>query len=792
MAGIDYINKAGMQRFKNNADATYGKVKTVQGVAPDTNGNVNIAEATTSKAGLLSASDKATIDSLDPVAISGAYSDLTGVPTKVSQFTNDSNYITSSASITGNAATATALTTSAGSTTKPIYFKDGKPVETGYTLACDVPAGAIFTDTNTKVTNTLATTTKAYITGTTSATTGTGTQVFDTGVYLDTTAGQLTATTFKGNLTGTASKATADASGNTITSTYETKANAITGLSVSGKTITYTKGNGTTGTITTQDTNTTYDAMTASEATTGTATTARSITAKVLHDKISEVVTANAYSLPTASSTLGGVKTTSTVTSTSGLTACPIISGVPYYKDTNNTYTLSSFSVTATAAELNVLDGITATTAELNYCDGVTSNIQTQLNAKAPLASPALTGTPTAPTATAGTNTTQVATTAFVTTAVANKTSVSGNAGTATKLAAAKTISLTGDATASGSFDGSDNLALATTLANSGVTAGSYGPSANATPAHSGTFSVPYITVDAKGRVTSASTKTITLPADNNTTYSTGTASASGLTKLYTGTGTATDGTMTQSAIKSALDGKLSTSGGTLTGSIKCSSATPLYRSTDDASIEIHGGSESYTTGAYLYLTGQNSSNAGSFTLAASGNDTVYRLTGKTDGTLNWQGSFTATTVYNAVYNDYAEFFPRGEETEPGDIIMLDLESDEEKYVKAYNLEDSNKFILIAGVHSDEYAHLIGGENPPEGEDFVSYNIKNYIPVGLAGRCHVKIKGKAIKGAPVILSDIPGVGICCTDSNIPANKIVGYLVESDNREDVRRLKIRLK
>jgi hypothetical protein len=38
--------------------------------------------------------------------------------------------------------------------------------------------------------------------------------------------------------------------------------------------------------------------------------------------------------------------------------------------------------VTATAAELNVLDGITATTTELNYTDGVTSNIQTQLDAK--------------------------------------------------------------------------------------------------------------------------------------------------------------------------------------------------------------------------------------------------------------------------------------------------------------------------------------------------------------------------------------------------------------------------
>lgn len=39
--------------------------------------------------------------------------------------------------------------------------------------------------------------------------------------------------------------------------------------------------------------------------------------------------------------------------------------------------------VTATAAELNILDGVTATTAEINYVDGVTSAIQTQLDAKA-------------------------------------------------------------------------------------------------------------------------------------------------------------------------------------------------------------------------------------------------------------------------------------------------------------------------------------------------------------------------------------------------------------------------
>ena len=60
--------------------------------------------------------------------------------------------------------------------------------------------------------------------------------------------------------------------------------------------------------------------------------------------------------------------------------------------DTNTTYTLSSFGVTATAAEINKLDGITATTAELNYVDGVTGNIQTQLNSKLPTSGGAISG----------------------------------------------------------------------------------------------------------------------------------------------------------------------------------------------------------------------------------------------------------------------------------------------------------------------------------------------------------------------------------------------------------------
>jgi hypothetical protein len=53
--------------------------------------------------------------------------------------------------------------------------------------------------------------------------------------------------------------------------------------------------------------------------------------------------------------------------------------------------------------------------------------------------------------------------------------SIDGNASTATKLATARTFSITGDAAGSASFDGSANASIVLTLANSGATAGTYG-----------------------------------------------------------------------------------------------------------------------------------------------------------------------------------------------------------------------------------------------------------------------------------------------------------------------------
>ena len=81
----------------------------------------------------------------------------------------------------------------------------------------------------------------------------------------------------------------------------------------------------------------------------------------------------------------------------------------------NNTISNLALSMFASGVILTALSNSPSDTKLLTE-----KAIKTLLDLKAPLASPALTGTPTAPTATAGTNTTQIATTAFVQDAVSD------------------------------------------------------------------------------------------------------------------------------------------------------------------------------------------------------------------------------------------------------------------------------------------------------------------------------------------------------------------------------------
>jgi len=106
------------------------------------------------------------------------------------------------------------------------------------------------------------------------------------------------------------------------------------------------------------------------------------------------------------------------------ITAANTIGGYISLSVTDNTTSegLISYTnkLTITGGVVNVAN-LSGTGTRIVVADA-SGNLSTDSTVYAPLASPALTGTPTAPTATPGTNTTQIATTAFVQTAVAKRT----------------------------------------------------------------------------------------------------------------------------------------------------------------------------------------------------------------------------------------------------------------------------------------------------------------------------------------------------------------------------------
>lgn len=177
--------------------------------------------------------------------------------------------------------------------------------------------------------------------------------------------------------------------------------------------------------------------------------------------------------------------------------------------------------------------------------------------------------------------------------------------------------------------------------------------------------------------------------------------------------------------------------------------------------------------------------NGDNFYISYMSQDKINASTNSTDKQLIWNGQtgvLTCTKVVNSVYNDYAELFPKGEETEPGDLIVLDLNSKEEKYVKS----NENNYRVV-GVHSDEYGHLLGGDDTTLEE-----NLKHYIPIALAGRVRVKFFGTAIRNEYVVPSAIPGVARMYYKDIDSPESIIGILVEADDKQDeVRRLKIKI-
>lgn len=134
---------------------------------------------------------------------------------------------------------------------------------------------------------------------------------------------------------------------------------------------------------------------------------------------------------------------------------------------------------------------------------------------------------------------------------------------------------------------------------------------------------------------------------DTNTTYNTGTATTSGLTKLYTGTGTNTDGTMTQDAITDALGGKAPTSHTHTGAQVTGLTANRVLLSNSSGGITV----SAVTNTELGYLDGVTSAIQTQLNakLPTSGGTVTGNLT--VNGTLTAKGTFkigNATITYDS------------------------------------------------------------------------------------------------------------------------------------------------
>lgn len=147
-------------------------------------------------------------------------------------------------------------------------------------------------------------------------------------------------------------------------------------------------------------------------------------------------------------------------------------------------------------------------------------------------------------------------------------------------------------------------------------------------------------------------------------------------------------------------------------------------------------------------------------------------------GDITATGDITGARVFNAVYNDYAEWFERGDDAEVGHIIALDETSAQERYVKA-----TNKSKVIVGICTGNYAHIIGGEY---NDNYETYNLKKFIPVSLAGRVPVYVKGTVHVGDYIVPTIIPGIGKA---SKRISRGTVGIALQHSEIEGIKLIKV---
>lgn len=241
------------------------------------------------------------------------------------------NYAGSS-SAGGAATSANKLNTNAGSATKPVYFDNGVPVAIAHTIESSVPSGAKFTDTTYSAKDGVS------LSGTTFS--NSGVRSISTGSTNGTISVNTNGASADVAIKGLGSAAYTESSAYDVAGTATAKADAaLASAKEYADDVKNDLLNGAGGA---------YDTL----------------------KELGDLIDVNVDAIEALE------KVAASKANASDLTAHTSNKSNPHG------VTLAQLDVTATAAELNKLDGMTATKTELNYLSGVTSKVQTQLNAK--------------------------------------------------------------------------------------------------------------------------------------------------------------------------------------------------------------------------------------------------------------------------------------------------------------------------------------------------------------------------------------------------------------------------
>lgn len=240
---------------------------------------------------------------------------------------------------------------------------------------------------------------------------------------------------------------------------------------------------------------------------------------------------------------------------------------------------------------------------------------------------------------------------------------LAGNATTASAWLAARSISITGDATWTTSVDGSANATGALTLAASGVVSGTYG---------SATL-VPSITVDSKGRVTGVTTNAISTALSISGTVGTDTVQLGTDTLVFEG-GTGVTTTVTDNKVSFAIGQAVGPSNNvtfnnvTVNGSLNSDDITAANISvagnaTITGNLTVQGTTTTINSTA-LAVSDVNITLAKDATTAAAANGAGLTVAGPTtpatftytsaDDRWNLNKDLTVATVYGALSGNAA------------------------------------------------------------------------------------------------------------------------------------------